>query len=113
MKFYPEDKDLLGWIVYYSDLETTYKKYQSNVYNWEELPTNGVQVVVKYFRNADGSTRIDRLNGHDVYLEKWATEEAIKEGKNVSKLVKFGSMLPDEIFHPMFDAILEDIKNGN
>lgn len=115
MKFYPEDKDMLEWAVYYADRNNIrpFVKYTSSFYTWEELPTDGVQVVVKYYRNADGSVRTERINGHEVYLENWASEEAIKSGKNVSKLVKFGTMLPDEQFHHMFDAILEDISHAD
>ena len=114
MKHYPEDRYLVGWNAYYYNPETlTFKKYSSKETFWCDLPTHGVQVVTKEYRMPDGSSRIDRLNGHDVYIENWTTEDLIKTGQNVSKLVKFGEMLSDDVFHPLFDSILEDIKNGN
>lgn len=113
MKHYPEDQYLIGWTVYYYSPEIkSFKKYSSLDTVWCDLPPHGVQVVLRRYRQPDGSVRSDRLNGHDVYLENWTTEDLIKTGQNVSKLVKFGEMLPDDIFHPLFDAILKDI-NGN
>lgn len=113
MKYYPDDKYLTGWAAYYYNSTTkTYTKYTSNDITWEELPKDGVQVVVRQYE-LQGQKRLERMNGRDLYIENWAAEEAIKAGKDCSRLIKFGSMLPDELFHPMFDAILEDIKNGN
>ena len=113
MKFYPEDESMLGWAAYYFDPETnSFKKYTSKDILWENLPISGVQVVVKRFKNPDGTIRTERITGHEVYLENWAAEEAIKDGQSVSRLVKFGTMLSDELFHPLYDAVLEDIERG-
>ena len=113
MNYYPEDKYLTSWAVYYYNPNTkSYDKYTSQETSWEELPSDGVQVAIRQYE-VNGQKRLERMNGRDLYVENWAAEEAIKAGKDVRHLVKFGSMVPDEFFHPMFDAILEDIKNGH
>ena len=110
MRYYPDDNYLKGWVAYYYNYTSgTYDKYVSTKTRWEDLPSDGVQVIARFYES-DGKKRVERFNGHDVYLKDWETEEKIKRNEPVGNLVKFGEMLPDEIFHPLYDSILHDLK---
>ncbi len=111
LQWYPDDSKIIKWIAYYYDeANNTYTKYDSTQIAWEDLPVSGVLVIVRYYRNADGSVRVERFNGDDIYLENRLAEDTLTKNKQLGGLIKLGVYVPDADYHPIFNSIVADIN---
>ena len=89
----------LGWKVWvYRDPDI--ESYSSKDYTWSQVPSNGLQMMLRFYTDGTRSWR-EMITGQDIYFEEDIAKDVIPS--NVATFFKIGTN-DDSKFH---DALLE------